>query len=351
MISEIREIFYYYLLGINIEAKNEIIMSPLQCDNGFMNTSLQNQYEVLIIGGGPAGLSAALTLGRIERKALLCDDNRPRNAPSAHVNNFPTRDGIHPADWRKLARQDLQKYKTIESFEGSVQSVEKEGSGFRATLLSSGETKVSRHVFAKKLILAYGIQDQMPGIEGFRELWGRAIFHCPFCHGYEIRGERMGFIAKSELALHALGMVETLASSLTVFTNGTEPFTDETLSLFKKRDIKVVLDKIARLDYARTETDIKLKSLILENGKKYEIPYLFASPDLPFRLKSSIGESLGCAKTDLGLYQVDMKNETTVKGIFACGDNMSLAQSVLLASASGVLAGGGAIASLLADSH
>lgn len=294
-------------------------------------------YDVLIIGGGPAGLSTAMTLGRMSRTALLCDDNHPRNAPSSHVNNFPTHDGIHPADWRKLARKDLEKYQTIQFFQGSVISVEKTDIGFQAKL-SSG-----KKILVKKVVLAYGIKDKLLPIPGFSELWGKAIFHCPFCHGFEIRGSRLGYIANGELAFHALLMIESLASELIVFTNGKSQFTEEQHSILARKNIRLIEEKLERLVH-EGET---LKAIVLNDGQVVEREYLYYRAEMPFVLKSEIGSLLGCGKTQFGLYQVNERGATTVPGVFACGDNMSTAQSVMLASASGVMAGHGVIAELL----
>ena len=298
---------------------------------------MKNNYEVLIIGGGPAGLSAAMTLGRMSRTALLCDDNRPRNAPSSHVNNFPSRDGIHPAEWRKETRKNLEKYTSVESVTASVTSVQKDTSGFFAQL-STGE-----QVNAKKIILAYGVVDTLPTIPGFKELWGKSIFHCPFCHGFELRSSRLGFVGNGDLMFHALPMIFSLASDLTVFTNGKATFSAENLALLQKNKITLIEEPIQKLDYENED----LKSVVLNDGKIIERQFLFLSPTLPFKLKSNIGESLGCEKNEFGFYKVNERNQTNVSGIYACGDNMSMAHSVLLAAASGLMAGSVASAELL----
>ncbi len=298
---------------------------------------MKNKYEVLIIGGGPAGLSAAMTLGRMSRSALLCDDNRPRNAPSSHVNNFPSRDGIHPAEWRKETRKNLEKYTSVESVTASVISVQKDASGFVAHL-STGEV-----VNTKKVILAYGVVDALPSIPGFKELWGKSIFHCPFCHGFEHRGSRLGFVGNGNLMFHALPMIYSLASDLIVFTNGKATFSAENLALLQKNNITLIEEPIQKLDYENED----LKGVVLTNGKTIERQFLFLSPTLPFKLKSDFGETLGCEKNEFGFYKVNERYQTTAPGVFACGDNMSMAHSVLLAAASGVMAGSIASAELL----
>ncbi|PJZ52079.1 NAD(P)/FAD-dependent oxidoreductase [Leptospira adleri] len=296
-------------------------------------------YEVLIVGGGPAGLSAALSLGRMSRTALVCDDSRPRNAPSSHLNNFPTRDGIHPAEWRRLAKKDLEKYKTIEFFDGSVLSVEKSSSGFVA--------KLSSETFARfrKVILAYGVEDKPLSVPGFKELWGKTIFHCPYCHGFEIRGSRLGLISNSEMTFHMLPMVNDLASDLILFTNGKAEFGEEQKDLLKRNRIELIEEKISGFIYEGEQ----LKAVSLENGKVKERQAVFFQPTLPFSLKSPIGETLGCEKNQFGFYKVNERGATSVEGVFAGGDNVSPAHSVLLAAASGAMAGVGTVLSLLGE--
>jgi thioredoxin reductase len=296
-------------------------------------------HEALIIGGGPAGLSAAMTLGRISRSALVADDGQPRNAPSSHLNNFPTRDGIHPREWLKLARRDLDKYATIRRFDGRVVSAERTSGGFRAKLSSGAEVSV------KKIILAYGIQDKMPPIPGFRELWGKSIFHCPFCHGFEIRGARIGFLISNETAFHPLPMIHSLSPDLVLFTNGKVKLSDEQRRLLDRRNIVLIEDEVSRIHHDGES----LRSVELADGKRIERQYLFYNPELPFDLKSDIGNSLGCRKTPFGLYEVNEFGATSVEGAFAAGDNMAMGHSVLLAAASGVRAGTATIAQLLSE--
>lgn len=298
---------------------------------------MADSYEVLIIGGGPAGLSAAMTLGRIQRSALVCDDDRPRNAASSHMNNFPSQDGVHPAEWRKQVKKDLEKYKTIHFFRGSVSAVEKDGKEFRATL-SSGEVKSF-----KKVILAYGVLDRPPKIEHLQELWGRSVFHCPYCHGFEVRDTRLGLIANGKFAEHLLPMLRGLSDDVILFTNGSANLSEEFKVQVQKNKIPLIEDRVVVFQHEET----RLKNIILENGSKYARDSAFVAPTLPFQCKSNIGESLGCEKDEMGFYRLGLMGKTTVEGVFAAGDIMTPSHSVLGAAAAGQMAGAGAVFELL----
>lgn len=296
-------------------------------------------YEVLIVGGGPAGLSAALTLARIHRTALICDDGQPRNAPSSHMNNFPGYDGVHPEFWREQVQKDLKKYPSIQNFKGSVLNLKKHESYFLAELSGGRQVKI------KKVILAYGIKDKMLPIDGFEEMWGKAIFHCPFCHGYEIMGSKLGLLIKNEMALHSFPLIHSLSNDLTLFFDGEVVLSDEQLESLKKKNLPIKIHKVVKIH----SNDNKLKSLELEDGKKITIDYLFYAAKFPFQTSSELGQSFGCKTNSFGLYEVNDFGATTVPGVFACGDNMQMMQSVLLACASGVKAGASAISELLHD--
>ncbi|PJZ75257.1 NAD(P)/FAD-dependent oxidoreductase [Leptospira neocaledonica] len=296
-------------------------------------------YEVLIIGGGPAGLSAALALGRMSRTALVCDDSRPRNAASSHLNNFPTRDGIHPAEWRKLVRKDLEKYNTINFFEGSVLSVEKSGPGFVAKL------SLDKTFYFKKIILAYGVEDKHLPIPGYKELWGKSIFHCPYCHGFEVRGSRLGLLGNGDMLIYMLPLIYDLASDLIVITNGKAELKEEQKDLLNRKKIRLIEEKIIGFIYEGE----KLKAITFENGVTIERDALYALPSFPYKLKSKIGEELGCEKDQFGFYKVGERGKTSIDGVYACGDNANGAHSVLLAAASGGMAGAGIVHELLSE--
>jgi len=153
-------------------------------------------YDVVVVGGGAAGLSGALALGRARRRVLLVDAGQPRNAPASHVHTFLTRDGVPPAEFLAVGREEVRRYGT-ELVEGRVTAAERAGRGFAVTL-SDGRT-----VHARRVLLATGLVDELPDVPGLAQRWGRDVLHCPYCHGWESRDRRLGVLATSRLAVTA----------------------------------------------------------------------------------------------------------------------------------------------------
>lgn len=300
---------------------------------------MKYDYDVLIVGGGPAGLSGALNLARMRRQVLVCDDARPRNAPSSHLNSFPTRDGIDPKEWRKLAKADIEKYGTTDFFNGQVQKIEK-ASGVFSAELSSG-----RKVTVRKVILAEGIQDRFPEIPGLKELWGKSVFHCPFCHGYEVQDKKLALLSDAKMGPHMLPMIRGLSSDLVFLTNGEENLDVEFQRHLEKNNIPWISKKISHLESSGEQ----LKSVHFKDGGQQAFEGIFMTPVLPFQLKSSLGISLGCEITEMGHYKIGLRGETTVPGVFAAGDATTMMQSVLVSSAAGSLAGAAAVHEILAE--
>lgn len=294
-------------------------------------------YDVIIIGGGPAGLSAAMSLGRMRRRVLVCDDNRPRNAPADHMNNFASQDGMNPRVWQNNARRDLEKYKTVEQQAVTVLSAVKSAGGFTCTL-SNGH-----RVSSKKLILAYGVQDQLPSIPGFKELWGKSIFHCPYCHGYEARDTKLALIGNGMMLGHLYPMISSLSRDLMLFTNGKADLPEELYPVLKKRGTVLVEAGLKELK----KDGEHLVGIVTQDNISHDRTHAFLALTLPFKLKSNIGESLGCEKTEMGFYKLKEMNKTTVEGVFAAGDIIFPQHSVLNAAAAGQMAGAAAVFELV----
>jgi thioredoxin reductase len=290
---------------------------------------MNTDYDVLIVGGGPAGLSAALSLGRMKRSALICDDNQPRNSTSSHVYNLPSRDGIDPVKFKKKIRRDLEKYKTIEFLNESVTSLEKVENKFKAQL-SNNKT-----FLFKKIILAHGICDRLPDPPGFNELWGKSVFHCPYCHGFEVQNLPLGIVSNGDDVTHLASMIFALSSDLIIFSNGPSRLSLELKEKLSSRKIPIIETEI---DYLKIHNE-KLESVVLKNGEAINRHALFITPCFPFELTSNVGVSIGCIINEKGYYEVSDSGETNIPGVYAAGDVAGFRHSVLQACASGSLAG------------
>ncbi len=296
-------------------------------------------HEVLILGAGPAGLSAAMSLGRMGRSVLVCDDDRPRNAAAEHMNNFVSHDGMSPSEWRTKARRDLSKYETIQFYSGSVVNIEKSQTGFSAKF-EDGSLGLCR-----KIVLAHGVRDVLPDIEGMQALWGKSIYHCPYCHGFEVRGARLGLVTSGAIAEHMLPMILSLSRDCVLFTQGLSGLSDNFLTKTRLLEIKIVEAKIMGLGI---EGD-RLKEVVLENGERVPRDGLFWAPQLPYALKSDLGLKMGCETTEIGLYKVNDFGKTSIDGVFAAGDSAKGMHSVVHAMSSGQLAGAAAASEILQE--
>lgn len=171
-------------------------------------------YDCIIVGGGSAGLSAALVLGRARRKVLVCDKGNPRNAPAHESHSFFTRDGTNPLELLKIGHQQLKPYKTVEFQSLGVKGIKKTGAQFEV-VFDDGTSRKSR-----KILLAFGVVDEFPPIENFAEFWGTSVFHCPFCHGYEVRDQPLAVVGRGEIGVGMVALLKSWSADLVLCTNG-----------------------------------------------------------------------------------------------------------------------------------
>ena len=284
-------------------------------------------FDVIIIGGSYAGLSAALTLGRALRNVLIIDSGLPCNRQTPHSHNFITQDGEQPAIIAEKARIQVLKYNTVTFVAGLAVSGRKTEKGFSITT-QAGETYE-----AKKLISATGIKDIMPHVKGFSECWGISVIHCPYCHGYEVRHERTGILANSDFALHYAQLILNWTKDLTIFTNGKSTLTQEQGGKIARHNIPVIEKEIAYLEHESG----KIQQIVFKDNSAFAIKAIYSRPD--FEQHCPIPDMLGCELTEQGLVKTDMFQKTTVAGVFACGDNESPMRSVANAVATGNMAG------------
>jgi thioredoxin reductase len=287
----------------------------------------RNNFDVILVGGSYSGLAAALAIGRSLKKALIIDDASPCNRQTPHSHNFITNDGRKPQGIAELAKQQLQQYETVQFFNGKATVCLKTENGFQTTV-SSGETFLS-----KKLIFATGVKDLLPPIQGIDACWGVSVLHCPYCHGYEVRDQITGILINSEQAYDFTRLISNWTRNLTIFTNGaTTLTTEQTLSL-SKRKIDVVQKEVIEI----VNKSALLEKLIFKDGSDFTLSVLYAPAN--FEQHCKIPQYLGCELSSDGYIKVDAFQETSVKGIYACGDNTTKLRTLANAVASGTTAG------------
>jgi len=290
-------------------------------------------HDVIIVGGSYAGLSAGLQLARARRKVLVIDAGLRRNrfAPTSH--GFLGQDGQAPGIIAAEGRSQLMEYPTVTWVQDSVVQAEAEQGGF------SVRTQCNGGFQAKRLILATGVVDELPGIDGLQERWGKRVFHCPYCHGYELGQGRIGVLATSPLAMHHALMLPDWGST-TLFTNGVFTPNAEQQAQLDRRGVSVESAAVTRISGERADLE-------LADGRIVQLDGVFTMSRT--RL-SPLAEQLGCGRVDgpTGPYlHTDETRQTSVAGVFACGDASLAAGSVALAVAEGVRAGVGAHFSLI----
>lgn len=286
-----------------------------------------HHFDVIIIGGSYAGLSAAMALGRSLRKVLIIDSGRSCNRQTPHSHNFITQDGAVPADISASARRQVMQYSTVTWFDGLAAEGVKTPYGYSITT-STGE------VFeTKKLVFATGIEDIMPDIPGFAECWGITVIHCPYCHGYEVKGEKTAILANGQQAYHYAQLLRNLTSDLTIFTNGPSMLTDEQQQILERHNIPLIEKEIESLKHESGH----LRQIVFKDQSTFDVPVIYFKPD--FRQHCDIPAHLGCELTEQGFIKVDFMQKTTLEGVYACGDATSPMRAVANAVAAGNLAG------------
>jgi thioredoxin reductase len=282
-------------------------------------------YDVAIVGGGPSGLSAALALGRARKRVLLCDAGPRRNEAAVHIQNFVTRDGTPPEDFRRVARDQLAAYANVEIRDTAALAITGERNVFTVRLSSGPDIRTRR------VLLATGMVDEMLPIEGFRELWGRSIFQCPYCHGWETRDQRWGFLVQAEQAAHA-AQFALMARGFT--TRGLTVFgelSEDGRAQLNASDIAIAAVPVRRL----VARDGQLTTVELADGTAVACEALFVQPR---QRQVALVDSLGLAVED-GYLKIDaMSRETSRPGIYASGDLTTRMQSAIIAAAAGMQA-------------
>lgn len=284
-------------------------------------------FEVIIIGGSYAGLSAAMALGRSLRHVLIIDSGLPCNRQTPYSHNFITQDGKKPGMIAEKARNQVLKYNTIKLLNDLAVNGKKTENGFVIT------TQTGQEFMAHKLVFATGIKDSMPNIKGFAECWGISVVHCPYCHGYELRDLKTGIMANGERGFHLASLVHNLTDNITMLTLGKADFKPEQISKLNRHNIKIVETEVSGIEHENGY----IKKVIFNTGEKMDFEIMYAA--VPFTQHSDIPFSLGCELTEHGFIEVDSFQKTTVNGVYACGDNATMMRSVANAVYTGNLTG------------
>jgi thioredoxin reductase len=285
------------------------------------------KYDVIIIGGSYAGLSAAMSLGRSLRKVLVIDSNTPCNEQTPHSHNFLTQDGETPSEIHRKAKEQVTQYSTVELINGLAVHGKKIETGF--TITTADDITFE----AKKLIFATGVKDLFPAIKNFTECWGISVIHCPYCHGFEVRNQKTAILSNGDRALHIASLVNNLTKDLTILTNGKPDFTEEQLEKLNRNNITIIEDRVIEIEHENGY----IKNIVLENNSKIDFKAVYAA--IPFIQHSDIPAALGCEINEQGYIKIDAFNLTTIDGVWACGDNTNPMRSVANAVASGSITG------------
>ncbi|MGV3538950.1 MAG: NAD(P)/FAD-dependent oxidoreductase [Rufibacter sp.] len=285
------------------------------------------EFDVIIIGGSYAGLSAAMTLGRALRNVLILDSGQPCNRQTPHSHNFLTQDGETPAAIAQKAKEQVLAYPTVTFKIGKAEKATGQNNAFQVT------TEAGEVYKASKLLFATGVRDIMPDIEGFSECWGISILHCPYCHGYEVAHQEWGILANGDMALELVKLLLNWTKRLMVLTNGKATFTPDQQQVLQKHQVTVVEKEVTELVHDQG----RLTQVHFKDGSSYALNVLFARP--AFEQHCPLPKELGCELTEAGHIKVDGMQRTNVPGIYAAGDTMTMFRTVSFAVSTGTMAG------------
>ncbi|MBW4839802.1 MAG: NAD(P)/FAD-dependent oxidoreductase [Paenibacillaceae bacterium] len=286
----------------------------------------EEMFDAVIIGGGPAGLNAALMLGRARKKAVVIDEGKPRNRVTREAHGFLTRDGIPPGELRRVAKEQIVRYPSISFVEEAVQSVSGTDCHFQIT------TTQGLTFHSKKLLFAIGMKDQPLHIPGLPEVYGKSAFVCPYCDGWELRDEPLVIITRGAEAMHFIPLISGWTDRFTLCTNGPDGLTEADREDLRRHGVPFYDAKIRSIE----SEDGIVRQVILEDGTAIPCRGIFFRPDLI--IGSPLPQTLGCQVTETGTINVDEFGRTTVPGVYSAGDAVTMRHQAIAAASSGAMA-------------
>ena len=298
---------------------------------------MSDGFEACVIGAGMAGLSAALMLGRAGRATLVCDAGTARNGPAAAVHGVVGHDGTPPERLRELARQQASGYPAVTMAASPATRVTGKPEAFEIVLADGYKHQ------ARRVLLATGITDELPHIEGLQPLWGRTVVHCPYCHGWELRGGPLTVLILGRADFFNALKLAHLAGDVTALLNGAQEISPAEQQMLRTAGITVRPEPIARLE---GEGD-QLREVIFTDGTTLEATGLFVHP--PARQAATFAADLGCDVLADGIVAVDDLGRTTVPGVYAAGDMARRAAMPIPGQLVSVAAAAGTLAALAID--
>lgn len=295
-------------------------------------------FDVVIAGGGPAGLNAALVLGRTRRRVLVLDGGPGRNAPADGAHNLLSRDGIAPAQLREAARADLQEYPTVEVRETGATGLGGQVGAF-AVELADGTREEARRV-----LLATGMVDVLPDIEGLRPLWGRSVLHCPYCHGWEVRDRELAVLLAGPMdVLTAARLASGFSADVVACTGGADILDEGQHRLLSQAKVVIREEPIDRLE---ADGDA-LRRIVFADETALDRDALFLHP--PLRQRSDLAAQLGCRILDDDAVEVNDLQQTSVPGVYAAGDMVRRPSMPNVGGQVGIAAAEGLTAAVMTD--
>ncbi len=285
--------------------------------------------DVAIIGGGPAGLNAALVLGRARKNVTVIDEGRPRNAVTRETHGFLTRDGVSPGEFRRIAKEEIGAYPSVSFLADTAVSLEGADGRFQIT------TAHGRTLFSRKLLFAVGMKDRPLNIPGLAEIYGRSAFVCPYCDGWELRDQPLVVINKGAELMHFAPLISGWTNRFTICTNGPDELTNEQREELRRHGVPVFDSPIQSIE----SDDGIVREVVLADGTTVPCRGIFFKPELV--MGSDLPQAVGCEMTETGTVAADVLGKTNVPGVYSAGDAASRMQQAIAAASMGAIAAAG----------